>query len=128
QVGLAGTEPDGAAVLGAARLAEAGDDRRRPLVLTSVEGNDLDGRPTDAGLQLVRRALGDDVAVVDDPDTVGEDVGLFEVLRGQENSDTVVARQPADLVPERGPALDVEPGRRLVEEQDPRRVDERERQ
>ena len=66
------------------------------------------------------------MAVVDDPDPVGEHVGLLEVLRGQEDGDAVVAREPGDLRPERRPALDVEPGRRLVEEEDPRPVDERE--
>ena len=36
--------------------------------------------------------------------------------------------EPLDLVPERGPALHVEPGGRLVEEEEPRLVDERERE
>ena len=36
--------------------------------------------------------------------------------------------EPLDLLPERGAALDVEAGRRLVEEEDPRAVHERQRQ
>jgi hypothetical protein len=47
--------------------------------------------------------------VVDDPDPVGEHVRLLEVLRGQEDGDAVLAREPRDLLPERGAALDVEP-------------------
>ena len=66
--------------------------------------------------------------MVDDPDPVGEDVGLLEVLRRQEDGDAVVLREAADLLPERGAALDVEAGRRLVEEEDLRRVDEGERE
>ena len=87
----------------------------------------MDARQADLGLQLVRRPLGDDVPVVDDPDPVREHVGLLEVLRRQEDGDAVVAREPRDFLPERGAALDVEPGRRLVEEDDPRPVHERER-
>ena len=63
--------------------------------------------------------------LVDDPDAVGEDVGLFQVLRGQEDGHALVRREPAHLLPERGAALDVEPRRRLVEEEDPRTVDQR---
>ena len=36
--------------------------------------------------------------------------------------------QPPHLLPQRGPALDVEPGGRLVEEEDARAVDERQRE
>ena len=94
----------------------------------AVGGNRLDRRPPDLRLQLRGRALGDDVPVVDDPDPVGERVGLLEVLRGQEDGDAVLAREPRDLAPERASALHVEPGRRLVEEEDRRPVRERERE
>ena len=82
------------------------------------------GRPI-CRLQLGRRALGDDLAAVDDPDAVGQHVGLLEVLRRQEHRHAVV-RQPAHLVPQRGAALRVEAGGRLVQEQQPRAVHERE--
>src|SRR5437763_1311298 len=75
-----------------------------------------------------RRARGDDVAVVDDPDAVGEYVGLVEILRGQEDGDAVLAGEPRDLGPERGAALRVEPGRRLVEEENAGPVHERHRE
>ena len=63
--------------------------------------------------------------LVDDADAVGQHVGLLEVLRRQEHRHAVVG-QPADLVPQRRAALQVEAGRRLVEEQQPRAVHERE--
>ena len=75
-------------------------------------------RPADLGLERGRRALRDDVAAVDDADAVGEDVGLLEVLGGEEDGDAVLVREPADLLPERGAALRVEACRGLVEEQD----------
>ena len=62
------------------------------------------------------------------PTRFGEHVGLLEVLRRQEDGDAVLVREPCDFVPERGAALDVEPGGRLVEEDDPRPVHERERE
>ena len=85
------------------------------------------GRPICA-LSLRRRVLGHDVSVVDDADAVGECVGLLEVLRREEHRDAVVVRELTNLVPQRGAALDVESGRRLVEEQDPRTVHECERE
>ena len=80
----------------------------------------FDRRAADLGLQRRRRALGDDLAVVDDPDPVGERVGLLQVLGGEEDGDAVLGGEPRDLVPERGAALDVEAGGRLVEEEDAR--------
>jgi hypothetical protein len=61
--------------------------------------------------------------VVDDPDAVGEDIRLLEILRRQEHGHAVLARETCHLVPERGPALDVEAGRRFVEEEDGGPVD-----
>src|SRR5207247_5592381 len=68
------------------------------------------------------------VPVADDPDAVGECVGLLEVLRGQEDGHPVLSRQSCDLAPERASALYVETGRRLVEEEDRRPMGERERE
>ncbi len=68
------------------------------------------------------------LAVVDDPDPAGERVGLLQVLGGEEDGDALLGGEPRDLVPERGAALDVEPGRGLVEEEDAGAVGERQRQ
>ena len=66
--------------------------------------------------------------MVDDADTIGEHVRLLEVLSGQEHGHAVLGGQACDLLPQRRAALDVEARRRLVEEQNPRVVDERERE
>ena len=73
------------------RLAEALEDAPRRSPARRGRRDRLDGRPADLGLQRRRRALGDDPAVVDDPDAVGEHVGLLEVLRRQEDGDAVLA-------------------------------------
>ena len=44
----------------------------QPVARLRVGRRHLDGRAADLGLQLRRRALGDDPAVVDDPDPVGQ--------------------------------------------------------
>ena len=85
-------------------------------------------RPADLRLQRLRRALGDDVPAVDDPDPVGEDVGLLEVLGGEEDRHAALGYQALDLLPERRAALRVHAGGGLVEEEDPRTVDERQRE
>ena len=112
----------------AERLAEGRERGGEPVAIGLVGRDRVHARQPDLGLERGRRALGDDVAVVDDPDPVREHVRLLEVLRGQEDGDAVLAGEPRDLVPEGGAALDVEPGRRLVEEEDPRPVHERERE
>ena len=88
----------------------------------------LDARAADLVLQRLGRALGDDAAAVDDPDAVGEHVGLLEVLGGEEDGHAAVGREPLHLLPQRAAALHVEAGGGLVEEQDARPVDERERE
>ena len=55
---------------------------------------------------------------VDDADPVGELVGLLEVLGGEEDRHAELVVQPPDLLPDPGAAHRVEPGGRLVEEQD----------
>ena len=106
-----------------------GSERRdEPLAVGLLDRDRMDARQPDLGLERLRRPLGDDVAVVDDPDPVREHVRLLEVLRRQEDGDAVLAGEPGDLVPRGRAALDVEPGRRLVEEEDPRPVHERERE
>ncbi len=124
---LAQTHRGGAATP-AAGLAERRERRLGRGRLGIVGGDHLDGRQCDLGLQLAWRALGDDPATVDDADAVGQRVGLLEVLRGQEDGHALVAGEPCDLLPERRARLRVEARRRLVEKQDPRPVQQRERQ
>ena len=61
--------------------------------------------------------MGDDPAAVEDGDLVGETVGLLQVLGGQHDGGAVVDEAP-DGVPHGGAARGVEPGGRLVEEDD----------
>jgi len=110
------------------RGAEALEDRRGGVALADVDRDDLERRPADLCLERLRRALGDDAPGVDDPHAVGEDVGLLEVLRGQEDGHAVVAGQARDLVPQVRAARRVEARGRLVEEQQPRRVHEGKRE
>ena len=70
-------------------------------------------------LELGRRPPGDDPAAVEQRDPVGQPVGLFEVLRRQEDRHTV-GDQPSDHVPHHPAAPGIESGRRLVQEDDPR--------
>ena len=100
-------------------LAEGLEELGRAGALALIGGGDLDRRPADLGLERRGRALGGDLAAVDDPDPVRELVGLLQVLGGEEDGDALVAGEVGDLVPERRPALDVEAGGRLVEEEDP---------
>jgi hypothetical protein len=58
------------------------------------------------------------------PTPVGQDVGLLEVLGGEEHGGAVVAGQPGHLIPQAGSALQVKARRGLVEEQDGGPVDE----
>ena len=79
-----------------------GDARR-----IAVEPGD-DDVGADGALEVGGRALGDDLAVVDDADAVGERVGLLEVLGGEEDRHAQLVVEPAHLVPARVPGS---PGR-----------------
>ena len=104
---------------------DAGDlDHRARAGGITVDAGD-DDVVADAALELVGRALGHEPAVVDDADPVGELVGLLEVLRREEDRHLELAVEPANLFPHRGPAHRIEPGGRLVEEQDLGVVDQR---
>ena len=61
--------------------------------------------------------------MVDDGDRVGQLVGLLEVL-GRQQQRRAFAHEAADDVPHPEPAARVEPGRRLIHEQDPRSADQ----
>ena len=106
-------------------LSEPAQQLRQTLAGLRVHGLDRHARAPDFGLQLGGGALRDDRPAVDDPDPVGQRVRLLEVLRGEEHRDPLVVGQPRDLLPQRRPALGVQAGRGLVEEQDPGLVDQR---
>ena len=82
------------------------------------------GRPTTCALRLSLVSRGDDPALVDDHDPVAEGVGLVEVVGGEEHRRPALGAQPGDVVPEVGPRLRVQAGRRLVEEHQRRVVDQ----
>jgi hypothetical protein len=65
---------------------------------------------------------------MDDSHAIGQGVSLLQVLRREEDGHAIAAGESRDLGPERRPALYVEPGRRLVEKQDSRGVNQCERQ
>ncbi len=104
--------------------------RKRPqrreggLALRGILQPNLEAVAADLSLQVVRRSLGDQPAAVDDGDPMGQMVGLVEVLRRQEDG-RAVGDERLDHVPEREAAAQVEPGRRLVEEDDGRAGHER---
>jgi sulfane dehydrogenase subunit SoxC len=125
EAGLSGVEPNGDATWRRNELAEALEELGNRAAAVLARGNDLDRRPAYLRLERIRRALGDDLTVVDDSDPIGKDIGFLEVLRGQEDRDAVLAREPTNLVPQRCATLDVKARGRLVEEQDARTMDER---
>ena len=124
-------EPPGAAQRAPARRRIGGrlghPERRqhlgRPLHGGDVDGVQLDHVGADAGLELVRRALRNDAAVVDDDDGGGEVVGLIEILGRQH--DVGPARLMACTASHTSLRLTgVEAGRGLVEQQQAGRADE----
>ena len=88
----------------------------------------LDDLFADLALELRRRAAGDDPALVDDGDLVGQAVGLLEVLRGEEDRHAELVVEAAHFFPDRRPAGRVEARGGLVQEQDTGVVDEGEGQ
>jgi hypothetical protein len=61
---------------------------------------DHDAVPAERALELVRRALDNDAAVVDDRESVGEVIGLVEVVGREEDGELFDGGQTGDLVPE----------------------------
>ena len=88
----------------------------RPFERVRLGDRDVEDVTGELVLELERRAVGDDGAVVDDHDVVGELVGFLEVLRGEQQRGAVV-HEIAEVRPELDAATGVEPGGRLVEQQ-----------
>src|SRR5690242_20150997 len=75
----------------------------------------------DQAHQFVPRALGDELAVVDDADPVAQPFGLFHVVRGVQHGHPG-AGQPFHALQDRVPALRVDPDRGFVQDQQLRLV------
>ena len=101
-----------------------GDVAERPL--RRQREADL-GRAQVASAELLGRPDGDDLAGAHDRDAVGEVLRLVHVVRGQEDRLAELA-QRADRRPRLTARGRVKPGRRLVEEDQLRVADERQRQ
>ncbi len=103
------------------------DQLRGAGELGGVVCDDLDPLAADLRLQLVCRTARDDPPLVDDRDLVRELVGLLEVLGGEEERRALAHLGP-DHVPHAESAARVEPGRRLVEEENARPAGQRRRE
>ena len=67
--------------------------------------------------EFVGCALRHHATLVDDPDPIGERIGLVEVLRREEDGHSQLRIEPPDLRPDAGTTQGVEPGGRLVEKE-----------
>ncbi len=83
----------------------------------AIDGVEHDRSVEQLTLHVVGRADDGDPAVVDDAHPIGI-LGLVEVVGRQEDGRAVVVADLAQVVPQAAPADRIEPGRRLVEEQD----------
>ena len=93
--------------------------------LEPIELEPEDGLPLDPPLQLVRGAEGEDPAMVNDRDPVAQLVGLGHVMGGEEDGPTGDRRLPGeDQLADRACGGDVQPECRLIEEEDPRVVEQ----
>src|ERR1700704_2060014 len=88
---------------------------------TTVFGVDEDVLLHEIGLDALRRAERNDLALVDDADRVGL-LGLLQVVRREEDRGPALAPDRCQVLPQRSPARHIEAGGRLVEEQDFRTV------
>src|SRR5690606_8102490 len=77
---------------------------------SSIIDTEVQGVASDRPLQLRARPLGYDPPVVDDGEAIGEAIGLFEVLRGQEHRGPARGDR-AHYVPDLTAASRVEAGR-----------------
>ena len=125
-IGVAGRERDRGAVAGdhldGRELGQPRLDGRRVAVQHEADGSLAYRR-----LERRRRAVGDDAAVVEDDDAVGDLVGLVEIVGGEQHRPTL-GRGAPHVVPERPAALDIHRDRRLVEEHEIRVARDRHRE
>src|SRR5215213_6027681 len=100
---------------------------RQLLAADQLQVRVLEARDAVRVGELPARPLGDDPAVVDERDPVAQLLGLFEVVR-REQDRRALGVDPLDVVPELEPQLDVDARGRLVEDQQPRPVHQRARE
>ena len=94
--------------------------RRSDVERTGVVAADLhhDHVLSDGALEHIGRALGHQTTPGDDPDPVGQFVGLLQVLGGEEDGHPQFGVEPADLRPHAVAAGRVQSRGGLVEEED----------
>ena len=107
------------------RSARSSGGRSSAPVPSGSVKRDRRGHPV-AAAERPRRPLGDDPAAGDDRDAVGELLGLVHVVRREEDG-LAERAQPVDHVPGGAARRRVEARRRLVEEDQLRVADQRER-
>ena len=114
---------------GQGRLIHGGavQDSRRRVQRHHVGKPEPDVAAGYLALEFVGSALGDQVALVEYRDPVGELIGFFEILGGEENGHAV-GHQLTDDVPHRATAARIQSRRRLVQENDLWPGDQRHRQ
>src|SRR5215469_13195737 len=78
-----------------------------------------DMMPTEAGDQLGRSSCGDDLAMVDDGNSIAQPLGFVHVVRGQEHGTATTLKLSHD-VPQLAAALWIKARGGLVEEQNAR--------
>jgi hypothetical protein len=106
------------------RAAADGRDQRRRLAQVCPVGHpDLEHVASEAVLEPVGRALGDDAPGVQDDDPAGQVLGLIHVLGGEQDG-RAVGHESLDEPPQLVARSRVEPGGRLVKEQHRRPADE----
>src|SRR5487761_1072934 len=88
-----------------------------------VRGREGHQVATDGVLQFVGGVKGDDAAVIDDRDAPAI-LGLVHVMGGHEDGEVLAPAKLMKVCPDMLPRLWIEPQRRLVEEQDPRVMQE----
>jgi hypothetical protein len=76
--------------------------------------------------ELVGRAVGDDAPAREDEDPLGQLLGLVEVVGGEQDRGAVEVGEPVDELVELPARVRVEPGGRLVQEQQGRAADDAE--
>src|ERR1700680_1887851 len=69
-------------------------------------------------LELIGSALGDDLAVIDDGDAVGDALGFFHVMGGEEDGDLLLLVEFRYVSPQLVAGLRVQADRGLIEEDD----------